>query len=153
MHLLYRSTSFCIPAEKKLFGCPNSNTCSTRFKPFHPLIKLSFDSWCSVHTEPIYDGEFPQFSSLPPKETALRHVVLLWCNLAKDRPCFRPRCCHSTEGRALYCTWLNFSTGIVKTAQCASSSLSWLPRNLKIAFTFWIPLVYIVMGVLKFVIA
>ena len=21
MHLLYRSTSFCIPAEKKLFGC------------------------------------------------------------------------------------------------------------------------------------
>ena len=111
-----------------------SNTCSTRFKPF-------IDSWCSVHTEPTYNGEFPQASLLLPKETALRHIVLRWCNLAKECPCFRPRCCHSTEGRVIYCTWLNSSTGIVNTAQCASSSLFQLLHNLKIAFTFWFTLV------------
>ena len=77
---------------------------------------------------------------LLPKQTALRHVVLRWCNLANERPCFRPRWCHSTEDRALYCTWLNSSTGIVNTAQCTSSSLSRLPGNLKIAFTFWFTL-------------
>jgi len=50
MHLLYRSTSFCIPVGKKLLGCAMlmadrttfiSNTCSTRFKPFHPLVNFS----------------------------------------------------------------------------------------------------------------
>src|SRR5215510_3232721 len=70
------------------------------------------------------DSHLPQVSLLLPKETALRHVVLRWCNLAKERPCFRPPCCQSTEGRALYCKWLNISTGTVYTAQCASSSLS-----------------------------
>ena len=59
----------------------------------------------------------------------------------KGASMFRPRCCHSTEGRALYCTWLNSSTGTVNTAQRASSSVSRLPRNLKIAFTFWFTLV------------
>ena len=62
-----------------------SNTCSTRFKPFHPLINLPTYSWCCVHTEPTYDGEFPQVSLLLPKQTALRHAVLRWCNLAKER--------------------------------------------------------------------
>src|SRR5215510_7459127 len=38
-------------------------------------------------------------SLLLPKETALRHVVLRSCNLAKERPCFRRFCCQSTEGR------------------------------------------------------
>ena len=89
----------------------------------------------------------PQVSLLLPKETALRHFVLLWCNLVKEGPCFRPRCCHLTEGRALYCTWLNSSTDIVNTAQCASSSLTRLPRNLKIAFTFWFTLVQLVAAV------
>jgi len=79
---------------------------------------------------------------LLPKETTLRHVVFWWSNLAKEHPCFRPRCWHSTEGGALYCKWQNSSTDIVNTAQCASSSLSRLPRNLKIAFTFWITYVY-----------
>jgi hypothetical protein len=41
-----------------------------------------------------------------------------------------------------YCKWLNSSTGIVNTAQCASSSLSWLLRNLKIAFTFGFTLLF-----------
>src|SRR5215510_14832179 len=76
--------------------------------------------------------------SLLPKETALRHV-LRWCNLTKERPCFRPRCCQPTDGRALFCKWLNSSTGIVNTVQCTSSSLSRLPRNLKIAFTYYSP--------------
>ena len=93
--------------------------------------------------EPTWDGEFPQVSLLLLKETALRHIVLRWCNLAKEHPRFRSRCCHSTEDRVLYCTWLNSSTGIVNTAQCDSSSLSRLPRNLKIAFTFLYTLVYI----------
>ena len=51
---------------------------------------------------------------------------------------FLPRCFRLTEGRALYCKWLNSSTGIVNTAQCASSSLSRLPHNLKIGFSFLI---------------
>ena len=38
--------------------------------------------------------------------------------------------------------WLNSSTDIVYTAQCTSSSLSRLPRNLKIAFTCWFTLVH-----------
>ena len=119
-----------------------SNTGSTRFKPFHPLIYLSLTRGAlSILSRHTYDGEFPQVSLLLPKETALRHVVLRWCNLAKNDPCFRSRCCHSTKGRTLYCTWLNSSTGIVNTAQCASSSLSRLPRNSKIAFTFWFTLV------------
>jgi len=70
-------------------------------------------------------------------------IALRRCNLAKDRPCFRPRCCHSTEGTALYCTWLNSSTGIVSTAQCGSSSLSRLPRNLKILYFFIHPRMFI----------
>ena len=119
-----------------------SNTCSNRFKHFHPLINLSLThgalSILSQHTT----VNFHSFHSFYPKKIALRHVVFRWCNLGKERPCFRPRCCHSTEGRALYCTWLNSSTGTVITAQCASSSLSRLPRNLKIAFTFWFTLVY-----------
>jgi len=100
-----------------------------------PTHKPFVQSRRSVHTEPTYDGEFPQVSLLLPKETALRHVFR-WSNLAKERQCFRPRCCHSTAGRALYCKWLNSSTGIVNTVQCASSSLSRLQRNLKIVFTF-----------------
>ena len=75
-------------------------------------------------------------SLLLSKETAQHHDVLRWRNLAKGGPCFRPGCCHSTEGSALYCTWLNSSTGIVNSAQCANSSLSRLPHNLKIAFNF-----------------
>ena len=154
MHLLHRSTSFCSPAEKKLFGCSRSQVCTASFtslldvnlRPHNasfrgPNHKTFVDSWYSVHTEPTYDGEFPRVSLLLPKETALRHV-LRWCNLAKEHPCIRPRCCHSTEGRALYCKWLKSSTGIVNTVQCASSSLSRLPRNLKIAFTFCFTLVY-----------
>jgi len=39
----------------------------------------------------------------------------------------------------LYCKWLNSSTGIVNTAQCASSSLSRLPRNLKLPLLFYSP--------------
>jgi len=148
MHLLYRSTSFCIPAEKKLFGCSRSQVCTASFTSSlevnlrsrnasfrGPTHKPFVDSWYSVHTEPTYDGEFPQVSLLLPKETALRHVLRL-SSLAKELPCFRPRCCHSTEGRALYCKWLNSSTGIVNTVLCASSSLSRLPRYLKVAFTF-----------------
>jgi hypothetical protein len=100
-----------------------------------PTHKAFVDSWCSVHTEPTYDGEFPQVSLLP-KETAL-HYILRWSNLANKRPCFHPRCFHSTEGRALYCKWLNSSTGIFNTAQCASSSLSRLLHNLKLGFPFW----------------
>ena len=103
-----------------------------------PTHKPFVDSWCSVHTEPTYDSEFPQVSLLLAKETALRHV-LRWSNLAKDRPCFRPRCCHSTEGRRLYCKWLKSSTGIVNTVQCASSSVSRLQTNFKIAFIFYSP--------------
>ena len=132
MHLLYLSTSFCIPAEKKLFGCfrcwwlTRTTLISKHvFDPilnFPPTHKPFVDSWCCVHTEPTYDGEFPHVSLLP-KETALRHV-LRCCNFAKERSFLRPRCCHSTEGRALYCKWLNSSTGIVNTAQRASSSLS-----------------------------
>jgi hypothetical protein len=38
--------------------------------------------------------------------------------------------------------WLNSSTGAVNTAQCASSCLSRLPRNLKIAFTFWFTYIF-----------
>jgi len=110
--------------------------CSTRFKPFHPLINLSSThsalSILSQHTT----VNFHRFHSFCPKETALRNVVLRWCYLVEEGPCFRPRCCHSTEGKALYCTWLNSSTGIVNTAQCASSFLPRLPRNLKSAFTF-----------------
>jgi len=148
MHLLYHSTSFCIPAEKKLFGCSRSQVCTASFtsslevnlRPRNasfrgPTHKPFLDSWCSVHIEPTCDGKFPQVSLLLPKETALRHV-LRWSNLAKEHPCFRPRCFHSTEGRALYCKCLKSLTGIVNTVQCASSSLSRLPRNLKIAFTF-----------------
>ena len=67
----------------------------------------------------------------------------------KEGSMFCPRCCHSTDG-ALYCTWLNTSTIIVYTTQCASYSLSRLPRNLKIAFTFWFTLacmyIYIYIG-------
>jgi len=146
-HLLYRSTNFCIPAEKKLSGCSQSQVCTTSFtsslevdlRPRNasfrgPTHKPFVDSWCSFHTEPTYDRKFPQVSLLP-KETALRHV-LQWSNLAKEHPRFRPHCYHSNEGRALYCKWLNSSTGIVNTVQCTSSSLSRLPRNLKIAFTF-----------------
>jgi len=148
MYLLYRSTSFCIPAQKKLFGCSQNQACTASFtsslevnlRPHNaffrgPTHKPFVDSRCSVHTEPTYDGEFPKVSLLLPKETALRHV-LRWSNLAKECPCFCPCCCHSTEGRALYCKWLNSSTGIVNTVQCASSSLSQLLCNLKIAFTF-----------------
>ena len=150
MHLLYRSTSFCILAEKKLFSCAMLMADQNDLHQWHvfdpiytfpPTHKPFVESWWSVHTEPTYDGEFPQVSLLRPKETALRHVVLRWCNLAKERPCFRPRCCQSIEGRALYCIWLNSSIGIVNSVQCGSSSLSWLPRNLKIAFTFWFTLV------------
>ena len=101
------------------------------------MVQCLFDD-LDVHT---YDGKFPHVSLLLPKETLLRHVVLRWCNLAKERLCFRPRCCHSTEGRALYCTWLNSSTGIVNTAQCGASFLSRLPPNLEIAFTNWFTLV------------
>ena len=119
----------------------NSNTCSTRLKIFPPTHKPFVDSWCCVHTEPTYDGEFPQVSLLLPKETAQRHDVLRWRNVAKERPSFRPRCCHSTECRVLYCTWLSSSTGTVNTAQCGSFSLSRLPRNLEMAFTFRFTLV------------
>jgi hypothetical protein len=147
MHSLYSSTSFCIPTEKKLFGRSRSQVCTASFtsssevnlRPcnasFSPTHKLSVHQWCSVHTEPTYNDEFPLVSLLR-KETALCHI-LRWCNLAKERPCFRPRCCHSIEGRALYCKWRNPSTGTVNTAQCASSSLSRLPRNLEIFFTFF----------------
>jgi len=118
-----------------------SNTCSNRFKPFHPLINLSLIhgalSILSQHTT----VNFRRFHSFCPKKTALRHVVLRWCNLAKERLCFRPRCCHSTEGGAVYCTWLNSSTSIVNTAQCGRSTLFRLPCNLKIAFIFWFTLV------------
>jgi hypothetical protein len=31
MHLLYHSTSFCIPAENKLFGCSRSQVCTASF--------------------------------------------------------------------------------------------------------------------------
>jgi len=118
-----------------------SNTCSTRFKSFHSVINLSLTHGALSILSQYTTVNFHRFHSFCPKQTALRHVVLRWCNLAKERPCFRPRCCHSTEGRALYCTWLNSSTGIVNTAQCASSSLSRLPRDLKITFTFWFTLV------------
>ena len=114
--------------------------CSTRFKPFHPPINFSLThgvlSILSQHTT----VNFHRFHSFCLKKP--HYVVLRWCNLAKERPRFRPRCCHSTEGRALYCTRLNSSTGIVNTAQCASSSPSGLRRNLKIAFTFWFTLVF-----------
>src|SRR5215469_3791462 len=90
-----------------------SNMCSTRFKPFHPLINLSLThgalSILSQHTA----VNFHRLQSFLPKVTALRHVFLRWCHLAKERSYCRPRCCHSTEGRALYCKWLNSSTGIV----------------------------------------
>jgi len=118
------------------------NTCSTRIKPFHPLINLSLThgalSILSQHTT----VNFHRFHSCPKKP----HYVAFFDGaiLQRSIPCFRPRCCHSTEGRALYCTWPNSSTGTVNTAQCGSSSLTWLPRNLKIAFTFWFTLVYTV---------
>jgi len=63
-----------------------SNTCSTRFKPFHQLINLSL----TVHTEPTYDGEFSQVSLLLPKETALHHVVLPMVQSCKGASVFSP---------------------------------------------------------------
>ena len=150
MHLLYRSTSFCIPAEKMLLAArcwwPTrrtfiSNMCSTRFKPFHPLINLSLTHGALSILSQHMTMNFHRFHSFCPNKPHYA-VVFRWFNLAKERPCFCPCCCHSTEGRALYCTWLNSSKGIVNTAQCASSFLSRLPRNLKIAFTFWFTLVW-----------
>jgi hypothetical protein len=140
MHLSYRSTSFCIPAEKKLFGCSRSqvcttsftsslevnlrlrntsfisNTCSTQFKPFHPLINLSLTNGALSTLSQHMTMDFHWFHSFCPKKPHYVAVVLRWCNLAKEHPCFRPRCCHSTEGRALYCKWLKSSTGIVNNA-------------------------------------
>src|SRR5215510_4373609 len=110
---------------------------------------LCLAAWCvaiathhvAKHNTPITTVNFHRFHSFCPKETALRHV-LRWCNLAKERPCFRPPCCQPTESRALFCKWLNTSTGTVNTTQCTSSCLSRLPHNLKIAFIFLITLVY-----------
>jgi len=81
MHLLYRSTSFCIPAEKTLFGCSRSQVCTAsltsslevNLRPRNasfrgPTHKPFVDSWYSLHTEPTYDGEFPQFHSFCPKK-------------------------------------------------------------------------------------
>jgi hypothetical protein len=132
IHLLYRSTkrNFCIlyrgicPVDVVLCArcwLPTrttsiSTTCSTQFKTFHPLLNIWLTdgalSTLSQHTT----VNFHRFRSFCPKENALRHVVLRWCNLAKECPCFCPRCCHSTEGRALYCKWLNSSPGTVNTA-------------------------------------
>ena len=117
-----------------------SNMCSTRFKPFHPLIDLSLThgalSILSQHTMVNFD----RFHSFCPKKP---HYTTLFFNgaILQRASMYSPHCCHSTEGRALYCTWLKSSIGIVNTAQCTSSSLSWLPCNLKIAYTFWFTLV------------
>jgi hypothetical protein len=43
MYLLYRSTSFCIPAEKKLFGCSRSQVCNASFLPSLPNWKRICD--------------------------------------------------------------------------------------------------------------
>jgi hypothetical protein len=152
MHLLYRSTThsffilyhgicpvdvvLCVWCRWLTTTTFISNMCLTQFKTSHPLINLLLTngalSILSQHTM----VNFHRFLLLLPKETALRHVVLRWCNVAKECPCFRPRCCHSAEGRAMYCKWLNTSTGTVNSAQCTSSFLSRLPHNLKTAFTF-----------------
>ena len=83
LHLLYRSTSFCIPARSfSTARCwwPTrttfiSNTCSTRFKPFHPLINLSLThgalSILSQHTT----VNFHTFRSFCPKNP---HYAMLF---------------------------------------------------------------------------
>ena len=155
IHLLYHSSNFCIPAEKKLFGCAMlladqttfiSNTCS------NPDLNLSTHSWtfrwltalCPywANTRRWISTRFTP--SAPQNEP---HYATLFFDVAilqRSVHLFVPRCFHSTEGRALYCACLNSSTGTVNTAQCVSSSLFRLPRNLKIVFTFWYTLVKIV---------
>jgi hypothetical protein len=96
------------------------NTCSTRFKLFHPHINLWFTHSALLILRQHSTVNFRMIHSFRPIETALRHVRR-WRNLAQERPRFRPRCCHSTGGRALYCKWQNSSTGIVNSAQCARS--------------------------------
>ena len=78
MHLLYRSTSFCIPAEKKRISCPRcwwstrtifiSNTCSTRFKPFHPLTNLSLTHGALSILSQHMMVNFHRFHSFCPKK-------------------------------------------------------------------------------------
>jgi hypothetical protein len=134
---VFRRRSFSTALEVRWAPLPSLPhrkwICDLATPPFHPLANLPFTngalSILSQHTT-------VNFHRFLPKKPALRHIVFRCCNIAKKRPCFCPPCCHSTEGRALYCKWLD-STGTVNTAQCASSSLTQLPRTLKIAFTFW----------------
>jgi len=50
---------------------------------------------------------------------------------------------HHSMNWGLNAPTLNSLTGIVNTTQCASYSVSRLPRNLKITFSFWFTLVYL----------
>ena len=112
-----------------------SNTCSTRFKPFHPLINLSLTHGAlfilSQHTTTNFDmfhrfcPKKPHYATLFFDGAILHRSVYVFALVAATR-----------LEAALYCTWLNSSIGIVNTAQCGSSSLSRLSRNLKIAITF-----------------
>ena len=118
-----------------------SNTCSTLFKPFHPLINLSLThgalSILSQHTT----VSFHRFHSFCPKKLHYATLFLDGAILQGSVKVFAPVAATRQKGRALYCTWLNSSTCIVNTEQCASSFLSRLPPNLKISFTFWFTLV------------
>ena len=78
MHLLYRSTSFSIPAEK-VFRCScvrdfdgrpeqTSCSCSTRFKPFHPLINLSLTHGALFILSQHTTVNFHRFHSFCPKK-------------------------------------------------------------------------------------
>ena len=145
MHLLYRSTGFCIPAEKKLFGCAMlmadqnvtfiSDTCSTQFKPFHPLINLSLThsalSILSQHTT-VY---FHRFCSFCPKKL---HYVTFFDGAILQRSVHVFALVAATRMKAERCT--SQALPILRNASapiCPGYSV-----NLKTAFTFWFTLIF-----------
>ena len=117
-----------------------SNTCSTRFKPFHLLINLSLThgalSILSQHTT----VNFHRFRSFCPMKPHYATLFVEGAILQRSVHVFA--LVAATRLKAQRCTAHGWTlTGIVNTAQCGSSSLSRLLRNLKIAFTFWFTLV------------
>jgi hypothetical protein len=109
------------------------------------LIKASTVSMCwSVRNVDERPGRLssvtlvlPQIYLPLPTENALRRVVPRWCNRWVERPYFYPRCSLPCDWTMECCTRLATRHPLLTCVVRVSASLLFLPRNFKMAFTFW----------------